>query len=140
MVLTRSISKPGSKTLIRLKRGMRYLKVTIDLGMRYNSDRDFEEELNAYVACDVAGPQRQARSSTWQVGRLTGLRNRGQSSPLQRLRRNTWPYLRRSQDIPSAISSQDSRSRSATPHHHLRGHHGGNWISKAKPIYLVPTT
>lgn len=67
-MLTRSMSKPEPKALVRLKQPMRYLEGEIDVGKTYSSDLEFAEELNEYVSSDFVGHQEEWGFST--TGRI----------------------------------------------------------------------
>ena len=55
MVLAKSMSKPGPRAMIKLKRVLRYLKGTMHIGTTYSEDSEDGEMLTAYVDSDHAG-------------------------------------------------------------------------------------
>ena len=49
MILTQSISKPGPRAMVKMKRVLRYFKGTTSIGLTYSEDAENGGELTAYV-------------------------------------------------------------------------------------------
>lgn len=67
LVLARSMSKLRPKALVRPKRATRYLKRTVNRGVRYSSDVGFSEEMSEYADSDFAGDQQKGFLTTGAV-------------------------------------------------------------------------
>ena len=72
MVLTRSMSKPGPRAMINLKRVLRYLKGRTSIGLTYSEDAENGDELTEYVDLDHAGDMDKGYSTTRVVVCLAG--------------------------------------------------------------------
>ncbi len=72
MVLTKSMAKPGPKAMAKLKRVLRYLKGTTNIGITYTEDADGGDKLTAYADSDFAGDQDKGYSTTGVVLYLAG--------------------------------------------------------------------
>ncbi|CAB1096997.1 unnamed protein product [Ectocarpus sp. CCAP 1310/34] len=64
MVLTRSMAKPGSRAMQKLKRVLGYLKGTISIGVRYGEDAEDGNVITAFVGSDFAGDLDKGYSTT----------------------------------------------------------------------------